>query len=108
MTGLKEKGYDVKTGVKHVAVRPPGIERFIRLRSLGDDYSEDAIRQRLLNLEQASADPSVQANQQDAKTETILDSSKRKLRIYQPLTIRRPIQSFRHIPLWGCKHLFAE
>ncbi|MEA4890765.1 MAG: relaxase/mobilization nuclease domain-containing protein [Clostridiaceae bacterium] len=100
VTGLKEKGYDVKTGVKHVAVRPPGKERFIRLRSLGDDYSEDAIRQRLLNQEQASPDPTNQANQQDAKTENNLDSSKRNLRIYQPLKIRRPIQSFRHIPYY--------
>jgi hypothetical protein len=49
LTGLKEKGYEVKTGVKHIAVRPPGKERFIRLRSLGDDYTEESIRKRLLN-----------------------------------------------------------
>ena len=36
------------TGVKHIAVRPPGKERFVRLRSLGDSYTEEAIKQRIL------------------------------------------------------------
>jgi hypothetical protein len=48
--GLKEKGYEVKVNVKHVAVRPPGKERFIRLRSLGDDYAEDALKERILKF----------------------------------------------------------
>lgn len=37
---LKAQGYEVKTGVKYIAVKPPGKERFIRLRSLGDGYAE--------------------------------------------------------------------
>ena len=45
---LKDMGYEVKTGVKHIAVRPPGKERFVRLRSLGDSYTEEAIKQRIL------------------------------------------------------------
>ena len=45
---LRERGYEVKTGVKHMAVRPPGKERFTRLRRLGEDYTEEAIRQRIL------------------------------------------------------------
>ena len=45
---LKEQGYEIKTGVKHIAIRPPGKERFVRLRSLGDDYTEEAIKQRIL------------------------------------------------------------
>lgn len=48
--GLKEKEYEVKVNVKHVAVRPPGKERFIRLRSLGDDYAEDALKERILKF----------------------------------------------------------
>ena len=31
-----------------MAVRPPGKERFVRLRSLGDSYTEEAIKQRIL------------------------------------------------------------
>lgn len=48
LRNLGEQGYEVKTGVKHLAVRPPGKERFVRLRTLGDRYTEDAIRQRIL------------------------------------------------------------
>ena len=50
---LRERGYEVKTGVKHMAVRPHGKERFTRLRRLGDDYTEEAIRQRILRNDPA-------------------------------------------------------
>ena len=48
LRSMKDMGYEVKTGVKHMAVRPPGKERFVRLRSLGDSYTEEAIKQRIL------------------------------------------------------------
>lgn len=48
LRALREQGYEVKTGVKHIAVRPPGKERFVRLRSLGENYTEEAIRERIL------------------------------------------------------------
>ena len=46
---LRRQGYSVKRGpnVKHTAVRPPGGQRFVRLDSLGEDYTEEAILQRL-------------------------------------------------------------
>ena len=44
---LKAMGYEVKTNVKHMAVLPPGKERFTRLRRLGDNYTEEAIRRRI-------------------------------------------------------------
>ena len=40
---LKEMGYEVKDG-KNLAFRKQGKERFIRLRSLDKEYSEEAIR----------------------------------------------------------------
>ncbi len=43
---LKRQGYEVKLG-KYIAVRPPGKERFVRLKTLGDNYTEEAIRQRI-------------------------------------------------------------
>ncbi len=46
LTNLKKQGYAVKLG-KYIAVRPPGKERFVRLKTLGDDYTEEAIRQRI-------------------------------------------------------------
>ncbi|MDR7319552.1 hypothetical protein J2X83_005883 [Brevibacillus nitrificans] len=48
ISALQKQGYDVKPNVKHLAVRPPGKERFVRLRSLGDDYTEEALKQRIL------------------------------------------------------------
>lgn len=48
IAALRKQGYEVKTGVKYMAVRPPGKERFVRLKTLGDDYAEEAIKQRIL------------------------------------------------------------
>lgn len=45
---LQKQGYEMKSNVKHLAVRPPGKERFVRLRSLGDEYTEHAIKERIL------------------------------------------------------------
>lgn len=47
---LQRNGYVIKSGPnrKYTAVRPPGAKRFIRLDSLGDGYTEEAIKQRLL------------------------------------------------------------
>ena len=50
---LKNLGYEVKTNVKHVAIKPPGATKFFRLHNLTRDerYSEENIRQRILNNE---------------------------------------------------------
>lgn len=40
---MREVGYEVKEG-KHLAFRSGGQERFIRLRSVGENYSEEAIK----------------------------------------------------------------
>jgi hypothetical protein len=48
IAALRKEGYEVKTGVKHLAVRPLGKERFVRLKTLGDDYAEEAIKRRIL------------------------------------------------------------
>jgi len=45
---LKKAGYAVKIG-KDISVRPPGKERFVRLRrNFGEDYDIEAIRRRIL------------------------------------------------------------
>ncbi|TEB17093.1 Relaxase/Mobilization nuclease domain protein [Pelotomaculum sp. FP] len=48
IAALRKQGYEIKTGVKHLAVRPLGKERFVRLKTLGGDYTEEAIKQRIL------------------------------------------------------------
>ncbi|MBU5433366.1 relaxase/mobilization nuclease domain-containing protein [Intestinimonas sp. MSJ-38] len=48
---LERIGYEVKRGnVKHIALKPPGGTRFIRLSSLGSGYSEDEIKERLSDI----------------------------------------------------------
>lgn len=49
LDALKKSGYKVKYGnVKHTAVQPPYSKRFIRLDSLGEQYTDAAIEQRIL------------------------------------------------------------
>ena len=43
---LQEEGYEIKSG-KYVSVRPPKAERFIRLKSLGEEYNERALQNRI-------------------------------------------------------------
>lgn len=45
---LKQRGYEVKRDVKYVALKPAFSQRYIRLKSLGKNYSEEAIRQRII------------------------------------------------------------
>ena len=45
---LKQRGYDVRTTGKYIALKPAYSQRYIRLKSLGEDYSEEAIRQRII------------------------------------------------------------
>lgn len=46
---LERQGYQVKRGenVKYSAIKPPGGGRFVRLSSLGEDYTEQALFKRL-------------------------------------------------------------
>lgn len=43
---LQAAGYEMKPG-KYVSCRAPGQERFTRLKTLGADYTEEAIRERI-------------------------------------------------------------
>lgn len=45
---MENRGYAWKLNRKYIALKAPGMERYIRLRSLGENYSETAIRQRIL------------------------------------------------------------
>ena len=69
LTNLKKQGYEVKTG-KYIAVRPPWKQRFVRLKTFGNDYTEEAIRERIRAHEQASYRPA-----------TKLPAPKRKYRL---------------------------
>ena len=46
LTRLQAAGYEIKPG-KYISCRAPGQERFTRLKTLGADYTEEAIRERI-------------------------------------------------------------
>jgi hypothetical protein len=45
---MKKAGYEIKQG-KYLAAKPKSGSQFIRLKSLGEDYSEQALRNRIVN-----------------------------------------------------------
>ncbi len=45
---LRERGYEVKDTGKYIALKPAYSQRYIRLKSLGDNYSEEAIKERII------------------------------------------------------------
>ena len=46
---LQASGYEIKRG-KYISCRAPGQERFTRLKTLGADYTEEAIRKRIAGI----------------------------------------------------------
>ena len=62
---LHEKGYETKQG-KHFAVKPPGMSKFRRCKTLGEDYSEESIRRRI-----AEEDLSFYQSQKEFKPEIV-------------------------------------
>ena len=43
---MQEAGYEIKTG-KHISFRAEGQERFTRAKTIGDNYTEDRIKERI-------------------------------------------------------------
>ena len=60
---LREKGYAVERRGKYLRVRPPGKERFVRLVSLGEAYTEDAIMERIMRQERRTHTPKPEQRQ---------------------------------------------
>lgn len=45
---MEKMGYELKMNVKYPGVKPPGHTRFFRLYKLGDNYTQEAIKDRIL------------------------------------------------------------
>ena len=48
LSALERKGYEVRMGRKYPVLRPPGKERFVRFKTLGKQYTPEAIQTRIL------------------------------------------------------------
>ncbi|MBE6869849.1 MAG: relaxase [Ruminococcus albus] len=44
---LEEHGYEIKRG-KYISIRTPGQERFVRTKTLGEEYTEQSLQDRIL------------------------------------------------------------
>ena len=65
---LQQEGYEIKRG-KYVSCRTSDQERFTRMKTLGVDYTEDAITARIAGRSR----PSRQPKQQDGKISLLID-----------------------------------
>ncbi len=54
LLALKRQGYQIRETKANVSLKPPGLKRFIRLRSLGDRYQprdlKDKLREKLIHI----------------------------------------------------------
>lgn len=65
---LQRKGYEIKRG-KYVSCRASGQERFTRMKTLGVDYTEEAITARIAGRSR----PSKQPKQRDGRISLLID-----------------------------------
>ena len=65
---LQREGYELKRG-KYISARPPGQERFTRLKTLGADYAEEALTARIAGRPR----PSRQPQQRTGKPSLLID-----------------------------------
>lgn len=84
LTRLRVQGYEVRTEGKYLAVRPSGSSRYVRLKSLGEDYTEDAIRARL-----AVPRAERQLPQPDKPPRKV-----KRYRVYAPMPPRKKVKGF--------------
>lgn len=47
---LEERGYEVKRG-KYISIKAPGQQRFVRTKTLGEEYTENSLKTRILYRE---------------------------------------------------------
>lgn len=87
---LRRMGYVVKHGpnVKHTAVKPPGGNRFIRLDSLGDGYTEADIQARVSAVRSGEV-PAV-LTQPTAKIPSLLLNRGRRYRLQDSTPRHKP------------------
>ena len=46
LQALEERGYEIKRG-KYISIKAPGQERFVRTKTLGDEYTEESLNTRI-------------------------------------------------------------
>ena len=68
LTRLQREGHEIKQG-KYISARAPDQERFPRLKTLGADYTEEAVASRIVR----GPGPSRQPWQRSGKVSLLID-----------------------------------
>ena len=50
LQALEERGYEIKRG-KYISIKSPSQQRFVRTKTLGEEYTEDSLKTRILYRE---------------------------------------------------------
>lgn len=87
---LRAQGYEVRTQGKYLDVKPSGSSRYVRLKSLGEDYTEAAIRARL-----AVPRAERQRLQPDKPPHKV-----KQYRVHAPMPPRKKVKGFHAIYLY--------
>ena len=90
LTRLRAQGYEVRTQGKYLAVKPSGNNRYVRLKSLGEDYTEAAIRARL-----AVPRAERQLPQPDKPPRKV-----KRYRVYAPMPPHKKVKGFHALYLY--------
>ena len=90
LTRLRAQGYEVRTQGKYLAVKPSGSSRYVRLKSLGEDYTEAAIRTRLA-VPRAERQPP----QSDKPPHKV-----KRYRVHAPMPPRKRVKGFHALYLY--------
>ena len=72
---LKRAGCEVKLG-KHTAVKLPGGKKFLRFDTIGGDYSEDALRERLMGKREVTPRVKVDDDAERKAAEYLAEANK--------------------------------
>lgn len=80
---MKEKGVEVKQG-KHLAFKIPGGKRFIRCDSLGDDYGETTIKERISGKRIAAPQARATATASPARPNLLIDIQAKLQQAHSP------------------------
>ena len=59
LQSLEERGYEVKRG-KYISIKAPGQERFVRTKTLGEEYTEECLNDRILYRDLGTGDTPTQ------------------------------------------------
>ena len=64
LQALEERGYEIKRG-KYISIKAPGQQRFVRTKTLGEEYTEDSLKTRILYREVgAGSTPTIDSQSQ--------------------------------------------